>query len=243
MGFFFHAVRGRMVAKPAAGGRARGRGRRRASPARSPIADRPDWSLLFYYVVALAASAFRARGTSWPCRPRRRVAGYREQPGRRRLERDRGPGAQPAGDRRGDGRDGRDHARQPRADRGPRRGGAPRRGRRARALRPRPARPARPFAVGHRAEGAARAPAPAPRSRGRRRRRRPTSRRSPATRCARCARRSAATTGRRSTPSSRARGRRSARRASRPPSTARRWRCRPTSRPCWRGPCARPRPT
>jgi two-component system sensor histidine kinase DesK len=53
MGFFFNAVRGRLVAKPAALV-ARAVVVDAAIAAALTIADRSDWSLLFYYVVALA---------------------------------------------------------------------------------------------------------------------------------------------------------------------------------------------
>ena len=70
MGFFFHAVRGRMVAQAGGAWSRAAVVIDLAIASALTIADRPDWSLLFYYVVALAASVFRARGTSWPCRSR-----------------------------------------------------------------------------------------------------------------------------------------------------------------------------
>jgi len=53
MGFFFHAVRGRMVIKPAPLV-ARAVAIDAVIASALTIADRSDWSLLFYYVVALA---------------------------------------------------------------------------------------------------------------------------------------------------------------------------------------------
>ena len=164
------------------------------SPRALTVADRPDWNLLFFYVVAMGALRLPRPWNVVVLPVTSVVAGADRDRRRRQHGRRLGPGPRPAGHRRGDGRDGRDHAHQPRPGRGPRRGGAAGRGRRARALRARPARPARPFAVGHRAQGPARAQAPARRPRARPRPTWPTSRPSRATPCARCARRSAATT-------------------------------------------------
>jgi two-component system sensor histidine kinase DesK len=55
LGFFFYAIRGRMVPKPPALV-ARAFVVDLAIAAALTIADRPDWSLLFYYVVALAGT-------------------------------------------------------------------------------------------------------------------------------------------------------------------------------------------
>ena len=55
LGFFFHGIRGRMVPKPPALV-ARAYLVTLAIAAALTIADRPDWSLLFYYVIALAGT-------------------------------------------------------------------------------------------------------------------------------------------------------------------------------------------
>jgi two-component system, NarL family, sensor histidine kinase DesK len=57
LGFFFHGIRGRTVPKPPAVV-ARAFAVDLAIASALTIADRPDWSLLFYYVVALGGTRF-----------------------------------------------------------------------------------------------------------------------------------------------------------------------------------------
>ena len=170
------------------------------------LADNQGWSLLFLF-AGISGAMRLPRRAAVMLDLRRHGAHGRDE---RRRPRRRGLHALA---HRHDARDRLHDVRLPAADgaqrrpaRRARRGRAARRRRGAAALRARPARPRRPQPVGHRAEGRARRADRRPPIRRSPPSTSPTSRTSRARRSARCARRSAATAGRRSSTSSRARG-------------------------------------